>query len=121
MNADQTPSPTPDEWERALGMLLEVQRILATSVVSGCVEEHDHHIVGLPSGVEGGTPGGARIEAALHAVMGARHLVQQATTGVELQGVPILERAQKNFAIAGGYVAATWSTELSERVNKRPK
>jgi hypothetical protein len=102
-------------------MLLEVQRILADSVVSGCVEEHDHHIVGLPSGVEGATPGGARVEAALHAVMAARLLVQQAVTGTELRGVPILERAQTGFALAGGYVAAIWKTELSERVDKRSK
>lgn len=102
-------------------MLLEVERILGDSVTSSCVEEHDHHIVGLPSGVQDATPGGARIEAALHAVMGARHLIQQASTGIELRGVPILERAQKNFAMAGGYVAATWNTELSERVDRRPK
>lgn len=102
-------------------MLLEVQRTLADSVTSSCVEEHDHHIVGLPSGVESAMPGGARIEAALHAVMGARHLIQQAATGTELRGVPILERAQKDFALAGGYVAAAWTTELNERVDRRSK
>ncbi|MFE9812445.1 hypothetical protein [Streptomyces sp. NPDC005548] len=121
MNEQQESRPTPGEWKRAIEMLLEVQRTIVASVESGCVEEHDHHIVGLPSGVEGTMPGGARIEAALHAVMGARHLVQQAAFGTELPGVPILQRAQNNFALAGGYVAATWTTELSEDVEKRSK
>ena len=113
--------PTPDEWNRAVGLLLEVQRTLAASVASGTVEEHDHHIIGLPSGVKGGMPGGARVEAALHAVMGARFLIQQAAFGTEFSGVPVLQRAQNDFAVAGGYVAATWDTELSERVEKRSK
>jgi hypothetical protein len=121
MNTYQASQPTPDEWKRVIGMLLDVQRTLAASADSGCVEEHDHHIVGLPSGVEGAMPGGARIEAALHAVMGARQLVQQAVFGTELPGVPILQRAQNDFAVASGYVAATWNTELSERVDKRSK
>jgi len=121
MTEDQASRPTPDEWKHATGMLLEVQRTLAASINSGCVEEHDHHIVGLPSGVEGAMPGGSRVEAALHAVMGARLLIQQAAFGTELRGVPILQRAQNDFATAGGYVAATWNTELSERVDKRSK
>lgn len=121
MTSSQNSRPTPAEWKRAVDMLLEVQRTLADSVVSGCVEENDHHIVGLPSGVQGGMPGGARIEAALHAVMGARVLIHQAVSGAELPGVPILQRAQNDFAVAGGYVAATWDTELSERVDKRSK
>jgi hypothetical protein len=121
MTEDQESRPTPAEWKRAIEMLLEVQRTLAASVVSGCVEEHDHHIVGLPSGVQDAMPGGARIEAALHAVMGARLLIHQAVSGVELPGVPILQRAQNDFAVAGGYVASTWNTELSERVDKRSK
>ncbi|MFE7116606.1 hypothetical protein ACFU99_14455 [Streptomyces sp. NPDC057654] len=65
--------------------------------------------------------GGARVEAALHAVTSARHLIQQAVTGTELSGVPILERAQHRFAMAGGYVAATWKTELSEHIDRRSK
>jgi hypothetical protein len=117
----ETQRPTPEEWERARALLLEVQRTLADSVRSGCVEEHDHHIVGLPSGVEAAMPGGARVEAALHAVMGARHLIHQAVDGVELPGTPILNRALNNFALAGGYIAATWKTELAERVDSRPK
>lgn len=121
MSTDQESRPTPAEWEHAVELLLEVQRTLAASVVSGCVEEHDHHIVGLPSGVEGAMPGGSRIEAALHAVMGARFLIQQAAFGTELRGVPVLQRAQNDFALAGGYVAATWDTELSEQVDKRSK
>jgi hypothetical protein len=121
MNTHQPSGPTPDEWKRAVEMLLEVQRTLAASVDSGCVEENDHHIVGLPSGVQDAMPGGARIEAALHAVMGARLLIQQAVSGTQLPGVPILQRAQNDFAVAGGYVAATWNTELSERVDKRSK
>jgi hypothetical protein len=121
LNTYQASQPTPDQWKHAIGMLLEVQRILAASVDSGRVEEHDHHIVGLPSGVEGAMPGGARVEAALHAVMGARFLVQQAAFGTELRGVPVLHRAQTDFAVAGGYVAAVWNTELSERAEKRSK
>lgn len=121
MNTHQPSGPTPAEWKRAVDLLLEVQRTLAGSIVSGCVEEHDHHIVGLPSGVESSMPGGARIEAALHAVMGARHLINQAVSGAELPGVPILQRAQNDFAVAAGYVAATWNTELSEEVDKRSK
>lgn len=113
--------PTSDEWHRAIEMLREVQRILVASVDSGRVEENDHHIIGLPSGIEGAMPGGARIEASLHAVMAARMLIQQAISGAELPGVPILQRAQNDFAVAGGYVAATWSTELSARVGKRSK
>ncbi|MFE6474642.1 hypothetical protein [Streptomyces rochei] len=121
MNTQQPAQPTPDEWKRAIEKLLEVQSILAESIVSGTVEEHDHHIVGLPSGVEGAMPGGARVEAALHAVMGARFLIQQAALGVGPRGVPPLQRAQNDFAMAGGYVAAIWTTELAERVDKRPK
>ena len=121
MDTEKTSRPSPQEWQRAADMLLEVQRILVDSIASGSVEESDHHIVGLPSGVEGSTPGGARIEAALHAIMGARHLIRQAASGAELPGVTIIERAQKNFALAGGYVAAIWSTELSEQVDKRSK
>jgi hypothetical protein len=121
MTAHQASQPTPDEWKRAIDMLREVQRTLVASVDSGCVEENDHHIVGLPSGVQDAMPGGARIEAALHAVIGARLLIHQAISGAELPGVPILQRAQNDFAVAGGYVAATWSTELSERVSKRSK
>lgn len=121
MNAHQGAVPTPAEWKRAIEMLREVEGILADSVVSGHVAEHDHHIVGLPSGVENAMPGGARIEAALHAAMGARLLIQQAAFGTELRGVPVLQRAQTKFAVAGGYVAATWNTELSERIDKRSK
>jgi len=113
--------PSAEEWEYAVDMLLQVQRTLAASVASGHVEEYDHQIVGLPSGVEGAMPGGARIEAALHVVMAARHLIRQAVLGAELPGVPILRRAQNQFALAGGYIAATWSTELSERVDNRSK
>lgn len=102
-------------------MLLEVQSTLADSVMSGRVEEHDRHIVGLPSGVMGAMPGGARVEAALHAVMSARLLIRQAVDGLQLPGVPILQRARKDLALAGGYVAATWTTELSERVDGRPR
>lgn len=118
---DQTPQPTAAEWQHAINLLLQVEDVLADSIASGRVEQHDHHIIGLPSSVEGATPGGARIEAALHAIAGARHLIQQAVTGRELPGVPVLERAQKNLALAGGYVAATWSTELTERVDRRGK
>jgi hypothetical protein len=121
MSNHQTHQPTPEQWKHAVDMLLEVQRILVDSVVSGCVEEHDHHIVGLPSGVEGAMPGGARVEAALHAVVAARLLVQQAVTGIELRGTPTLQRVQTRFALAGGYVAAIWKTELSERVGNRSK
>lgn len=118
MTTEGNAQPTPEEWKRAIEMLLEVQRTLAASVISGVVEEHDHHILGLPSGVEGSMPGGARVEAALHAVMGARFLIQQAALGTKR---PPLERAQTDFAMAGGYVAAIWKTELFERVDKRPK
>jgi len=121
MNTEEPSGPTPAEWKHAVNLLLEVQRTLAASVDSGFIEAHDRQIVGLPSGVEGGMPGGARIEAALHAVMGARLLIQQAVSGSELPGVPVLQRAQNDFAVAGGYVAATWNTELSERVDKRSK
>lgn len=121
MNTYQPTQPTPAEWKHAIEKLLEVQRVLAESIVSGSIEEHDHQIVGLPSGVEGSMPGGARVEAALHAVMGARFLIQQAVFGVGPRGVSWLQRAQNDFAMAGGYVAATWTTELSERVDKRPK
>jgi hypothetical protein len=121
VTTDRIPKPTPDEWQQVINMLLEVQRTLADSIESGCVEEHDHHIVGLPSGVQDSTPGGARIEAALYAVKGARHLIRQAVEGKELPGVPVLQRAQKDFGMAGGYVAATWATELSERDNGRHK
>ncbi|WP_143664992.1 hypothetical protein [Streptomyces sp. TLI_55] len=102
-------------------LLKAVEGTLAESIDSGVVEDHDHHVLGLPSGLEGGAPGGARIEAALHAIVAARHLIQQAAHGVELSGLPILERAQKNLAIAGGYVATTWTTELSQHVNRRPR
>ncbi|MET9952411.1 hypothetical protein ABZ135_12805 [Streptomyces sp. NPDC006339] len=113
--------PTPQEWDDVLAMLTEVERTLVASVDSGVVEDHDHHVLGLPSGIEGAAPGGARIEAALHAVMSARHLVQQAVRGKELPGVPILDRAQKDLAIAGGYVATVRTTELDRRVNRRPR
>ncbi|MET8509760.1 hypothetical protein ABZV60_34915 [Streptomyces sp. NPDC004787] len=85
------------------------------------MENHDHHVLGLPSGVSGATPGGARIEAALYAVLCARHLVEQAVHGRELRGVPVLERTQKYLAIAGGYVATAWTTEQDQRVNRRPR
>ncbi|MGA4980261.1 hypothetical protein [Streptomyces cinereoruber] len=113
--------PTPQEWDDVLAMLMEVQRTLSASIDSGVVEDHDQHVLGLPSGVEGAAPGGARIEAALHAVRSARHLVRQAVQGKELPGVPILDRAQKDLAIAGGYVATVWTTELDQRVNQRPR
>ncbi|MFE0777818.1 hypothetical protein [Streptomyces sp. NPDC058861] len=113
--------PTSQEWGDVLAMLMQVQHTLSASVDSGVVEDHDQHVLGLPSGVEGAAPGGARIEAALYAVMCARHLVQQAVQGKELPGVPILERAQKNLAIAGGYVATVWTTELNQQVNRRPR
>lgn len=121
MSADKAQPPTPEQWQHAIDQLLEVQRTLVASIDSGQVEEHDHHIVGLPSGIGGAMPGGARIEAALHAVMGARHLIQQAVTGCEFSGVPILERVQQDLALAGGYIAATASTELSERIDGRDK
>jgi hypothetical protein len=111
--------PTAEEWKDAIAMLLEVQRTLADSVVSGHVEEYDRRIVGLPSGVVDAMPGGARVEAALHAVFIARLLLQQAVDGFHAPGVLMLERAQQHFAIAGGYVAATVATELSERVDSR--
>ncbi|MCZ0983512.1 hypothetical protein O1L60_42665 [Streptomyces diastatochromogenes] len=113
--------PTLKQWEDALDMLMEVQHTLAASVVSGVVEDHDQHVLGLPSGVSEAPPGGARIEAALHAVLCARHLVEQAVYGKELTGVPILDRTQRYLAIAGGYVATTWATELDQRVNRRPR
>jgi len=113
--------PAWEEWERAIDMLLEVQRTLAESVRCGQLEDHDHQIVGLPSGVGSSMPGGARVEAALHVVMAARHLIRQAVMGVELPGVPILQRAQNQFAIAGGYIAATRTTELSEHLDNRSK
>jgi hypothetical protein len=53
--------------------------------------------------------------------MAARHLVQQAVRGIELSGVPILDRAQQFWAISGGYVATTWTTELDQRVNRRTR
>lgn len=82
--------PTAEEWQDAIAMLPEVQRTLAGSVMSGRVEDHDRHIVGLPSGVMGAMPGGARVEAALHAVMSAGLLIRQAVDGLQLRGVPIL-------------------------------
>ncbi|WP_439680936.1 hypothetical protein [Embleya sp. MST-111070] len=66
-------------------------------------------------------PGGARVEAALHAVISARLLIRQAVDGLGLPGVPILERAQKDLALAGGYVAATWTTEPAEQVDGRSR
>lgn len=121
MQEERSERPTPEQWENAVNTLMEVQHTLAASIDSGAVEDHDHHVLGLPSGLEGAAPGGARIEAALHAVMAARHLVQQAVHGTELSGVPILYRAQKFLAISGGYVATTWDTELHQRVNRRPR
>ncbi|MFI1386321.1 hypothetical protein [Embleya sp. NPDC020886] len=64
-------------------------------------------------------PGGARVEAALHAVMSAGLLIRQAVDGLQLPGVPILQRAQNDLALAGGYVAATWTTQQPERVDSR--
>ncbi|MEU9529664.1 MULTISPECIES: hypothetical protein [Streptomyces] len=81
------------------------------------MEDHDHHVLGLPSGLAGAAPGGARIEAALHAVVAARHLVQQAVRGTELPGTPILERARRCLAISGGYVATTRETEMHQSIN----
>lgn len=57
----------------------------------------------------------------MHAVFAARQLIQQATCGGELPGVPILERAQEDLALAGGYVATIWTTELSQRIERRPR
>lgn len=113
--------PTPERWKKTVELLMAVEDTLADSIGSGVVEDHDHHVLGLPSGLEGGSPGGARVEAALHATIAARLLIQQAVQGRELPGVPTLERAQKNLAIAGGYVATTWTTELSQRVDRRPR
>lgn len=110
MQGRRSDRPTPEQWRSAVDMLLEVQRTLAGSIDSGVVEDHDHHVLGLPSGLQGAVPGGARIEAALHAVMAARHLVQQAVHGTELSGMPVLDRAQRCLAISGGYVATTWTT-----------
>ncbi|MFD0287646.1 hypothetical protein [Streptomyces lutosisoli] len=121
MQEPRSVRPTPERWKGTVDMLMEVQRALVDSIDSGVVEDHDHHVLGLPSGLEGATPGGARIEAALHAVMAARLLVQQAVHGTELSGVPILDRSQQFLAISGGYVATTWSTELAQRVDRRPK
>nr|WSS66834.1 hypothetical protein OG491_00165 [Streptomyces sp. NBC_01175] len=100
-----------------VSMLMEVQATLASSIDSGVVEDHDHHVLGLPSGLAGATPGGARVEAALHAVVAVRHLVEQAVRGTELPGTPILERAQRHLAISGGYVATTRETELHQRID----
>ncbi|MGW7825110.1 hypothetical protein ACWGLF_45660 [Streptomyces puniciscabiei] len=113
--------PSSQQWDDVVAMLMTVQRTLTASVDSGVVENHDLHVLGLPSGIEGATPGGARIEAALHAVMAARWLVQQAVHGTELRGVPILDRAQQELAIAGGYVATIWTTQLDEHVNRRAR
>ena len=121
MQEDRSARPTSQEWKSAVDMLTEVQRTLVASIDSGIVEDHDQHVLGLPSGIEGAMPGGARIEAALHAVMAARHLIQQAANGTELRGVPILDRAQQYLAVSGGYVATVWSTELSQQVKRRPK
>lgn len=121
MSTEQAPPLKTDEWQYAYNLLLEVQRILCHSIESGHVEEHDHHIVGLPSGIPGAPPGGARVEAALHALMGARLLVKQVITGDELPGVPTLTRAQVDFGTASGYVAAIWKTELLEQYDGRSK
>jgi hypothetical protein len=41
--------------------------------------------------------------------------------GTELRGVPILDRAQNELAIAGGYVATIFATQLHEHVNRRAR
>jgi hypothetical protein len=63
--------PSTRQWDDVVTMLTTVQRTLAASIDSGTVEDHDLHILGLPSGIDGATAGGARIEAALHAVTAA--------------------------------------------------
>ncbi|MFE7757622.1 hypothetical protein [Streptomyces sp. NPDC057429] len=116
MHEQRSKRPTPEQWEDVVNMLMEVQGTLAASIDSGVVEDHDHHVLGLPSGLAEAVPGGARIEAALHAVVAVRHLVQQAVHGTELPGTPVLERAQRYLAISGGYVATTRETELHQNI-----
>jgi hypothetical protein len=48
--------PTPQQWEEAVNMLMQVQRTLVASIDSGVLEAHDHHVLGLPSALEGATP-----------------------------------------------------------------
>lgn len=49
-------SQTSEQWESAMNMLMAVQHILVASIDSGVMEDHDHHVLGLPSGLEGGVP-----------------------------------------------------------------
>ncbi|MFJ8620887.1 hypothetical protein ACIRD4_34455 [Streptomyces clavifer] len=118
MQEQRSQRPTPEQWEDVVSMLMKIQGTLVASIDCGVVEDHDHHVLGLPSGLAGAVPGGARIEAALHAVVAVRHLVQQAVRGTELPGTPVLERAQRHFAISGGYVATTGETELHQRIGR---
>ncbi|WP_035838648.1 hypothetical protein [Kitasatospora azatica] len=101
-----------DPYQRAFDLLLEAQRALTEGLDQ--VPPHDRQALGLPSFVQGGFPGGARIEAALYATISARHLVSSAM-GNELPGQPILQRTQRFLALAGGYVALASEIEAQER------
>ena len=106
-----------DPYQRAADLLSEAQRALVEA--RDHISPHDRQAVGLPSAVQGDLPGGARTEAALHATMSARHLVDSAR-GRELPGQPVLQRTQRYLALAGGYVALASEIEAAERDGHAP-
>ncbi len=111
---DQT-SPAPPssrEWLSVRELLLTVERTLADSIDSGAIEAHDRQVIGMPSALINAIPGGARVEAAMHALTAARWLIDQAVHGRDLPGTT-LKRAQQNLALAGGYVAIATAMEIA--------